>query len=41
MNHPEDCPECRAGKHANCTGQAYDADADAFVPCGCQEGGHA
>lgn len=38
--HPEDCPECRQGKHANCTGWALDAD-DEQTECGCAQGGHA
>lgn len=39
--HERDCPECRAGKHGNCTGWAIDPDNDDMVPCECQEGGHA
>lgn len=35
----EDCPECRSGKHPNCTGWALD-DADEMVECPCAEGGH-
>jgi hypothetical protein len=34
------CPECKAGKHPNCTGQALDADTDTFVPCVCGNLGH-
>ena len=32
---PPSCPECRNGKHVNCTGQAWDDAADAPVLCGC------
>jgi hypothetical protein len=32
------CPECRDGKHRNCTGWALDAD-DKMVPCHCDHGG--
>jgi hypothetical protein len=28
------CPECRAGKHVNCTDWAID-DSDGLVACGC------
>lgn len=28
-------PDCRAGKHAACLGQAWDEAADRMVPCGC------
>lgn len=38
--HAEDCPECRQGKHANCTGWALDPDTDELVDCPCAEGGH-
>lgn len=30
----DQCPECRNGKHPNCTGWALDA-ADEVVSCGC------
>jgi hypothetical protein len=30
------CPECRQGKHANCTGWAFRKDD--LVTCGCLEG---
>lgn len=36
----DDCPECRSGKHGNCTEWALNDD-DVMVPCGCAEGGHA
>lgn len=39
-NHSNDCPECRAGKHPNCTGWALDENDDT-VECGCAQGGHA
>lgn len=29
------CPECRAGKHQNCDGAAWDNDKDAPAPCAC------
>ena len=32
------CPECRAGKHRNCDGTAWDQAADAPTPCPCQCG---
>lgn len=38
--HPRDCPECRQGKHVNCTGWALDEDTDDVVECECAEGGH-
>jgi hypothetical protein len=34
------CPECKAGKHINCDGQAWDDDADQAVTCVCREVGH-
>lgn len=33
------CPECRAGKHVNCTG-SYDFEKDEAAPCPCAEVGH-
>jgi len=39
--HPDDCPECRQGKHGNCAGWALDPDTDDFVTCACAAGGHA
>lgn len=30
------CPECRAGKHRNCDGQAWDDAADAPTACACE-----
>jgi len=33
------CPECRAGKHANCPNIAFDGD-DQQVACPCAERGH-
>lgn len=35
------CPECRSGKHTNCTGLALDEDNDGFVACACAKRGHA
>jgi hypothetical protein len=37
---PRSCPDCEQGKHGNCTGEAWDNDADAPVPCPCQMAGH-
>jgi hypothetical protein len=34
------CPECRDGKHRNCTGWALDAN-DEMTPCHCDHGGQA
>jgi hypothetical protein len=34
------CPECRAGKHANCTGEAWDEEADELTTCDCAAVGH-
>lgn len=31
----EPCPDCKAGKHDNCTNEAFDPAADAVVPCPC------
>lgn len=31
----EPCPECKAGKHQNCDGTAWDTEKDAAVPCPC------
>lgn len=36
-----DCPECRQGKHGNCTNEALDPETDEIVPCECAQGGHA
>lgn len=41
LGHEDDCPECRAGKHPNCTGWAINPDTDEIVECPCAEGGHA
>jgi hypothetical protein len=32
---PRICPECAAGKHINCTGEAWDNEADAPTECEC------
>lgn len=32
------CPECRAGKHGNCDGSAWDDLRDAITECGCSHG---
>ncbi len=29
------CPECRAGKHLNCGGEALDEATDCVVACAC------
>jgi hypothetical protein len=34
------CPDCAAGKCANCTGEAWDLDADAPVECLCERIAH-
>lgn len=38
---PPACPECRNGKHGNCTGQALDEATDELVACVCTADGHA
>lgn len=35
------CPECTAGKHVNCSGQAWDAAADEPTSCTCPDDSHA
>jgi hypothetical protein len=32
------CPECRDGKHGNCTGEALHEATDVIVECGCSHG---
>lgn len=34
------CPECRAGKHGNCDGSAWDDELDMLTECACAEAGH-
>lgn len=34
------CPECRQGKHVNCTDEAFDEVLDAVVTCDCATDGH-
>jgi hypothetical protein len=34
------CPECKQGKHQNCTGDAFDEDLDDIVACYCAETDH-
>lgn len=34
---PPVCPECEQGKHVNCTGEAWDFDADEPTACQCPE----
>lgn len=29
-------PDCRDGKHRNCSGDAWDTEADAYVDCPCE-----
>lgn len=41
VGHELDCPECRSGKHLNCTGWAVDRETDELVECECKVGGHA
>lgn len=40
LGHEDDCPECRQGKHQNCTGWAINEETDEVGPCPCEEGGH-
>lgn len=35
-----DCPECRAGKHANCDGAAWNTNTDSPGLCPCWMKGH-
>ena len=37
---PRPCPECVAGKHLNCTTQAWDDLADQPTVCPCHAAGH-
>lgn len=37
----EPCPECKAGKHPNCDGHAWDTKADRQTSCPCAMSGHA
>lgn len=34
------CPECRAGKHGNCDGNAWDFDKDSPAHCECRSRQH-
>jgi Zn finger protein HypA/HybF involved in hydrogenase expression len=34
------CPECRSGKHHNCTGWAIDEATDEVIACPCPEPAH-
>lgn len=34
------CPECRNGKHQNCTNEALDESTDEIVPCNCIHSAH-
>lgn len=34
------CPECTAGKHANCDGQTWDDERDEPGVCPCWVAGH-
>lgn len=34
------CPECAAGKHVNCRGEAWDTEADSTTPCTCPVAEH-
>lgn len=34
------CPECRQGKHANCTGWVIDDQTDDVANCGCVDQVH-
>jgi RecJ-like exonuclease len=35
LNGIRACPDCEQGKHANCTGEAWDNDTDAPTACPC------
>lgn len=37
MNLRQRCPECRQGKHQNCTGMTMDADTEETVWCSCAD----
>lgn len=34
------CPECRSGKHVNCSKWSLDEQTDDVVACPCNENGH-
>ncbi len=34
------CPDCEQGKHRNCTGEAWDNEADMIASCPCAEARH-
>lgn len=36
----EPCPECKAGKHENCDGEAWDSVNDRPAGCPCAMTGH-
>lgn len=40
MTAENSCPECRQGKHDNCTGQALDPRTDEMTQCPCQRLDH-
>lgn len=35
---PRICPECAAGKHVNCSGDAWNDETDQIDTCQCTEG---
>lgn len=39
MSMMPECPECRQGKHPNCSGRAIDRE-DRFVTCSCANREH-
>jgi hypothetical protein len=38
--NPPACPECVQGKHGNCDGTTWDAEADVPATCPCAQAGH-
>lgn len=40
MTAPTTCPECTAGKHGNCSGDAWDDEEDRPTICDCYEADH-
>lgn len=40
LEHEPQCPECRAGKHDNCHGDAWDNENDRPAICACWAAGH-
>ncbi len=40
LAEPRACPDCEQGKHRNCTGEAWDDQADDFAKCPCTNLAH-